>query len=63
MSLQGDKEEYSKLEIAADDKRMAIEAADRLYRWAKSTDIALPPQVSLDLGIVIGRLSRLERER
>lgn len=47
-----------------DPAKLAREAANIVYMWAKSDSAAhLPPDVSLSIGIVIGRLSKLEKER
>lgn len=45
-------------------EEMVREAANIVYMWAKSDAAAhIPPEVSLSIGLVIGRLSKLERDK
>ncbi len=48
------------MDTEGDRRALSAEAAKRMYDWVKSTDLTLPDQVALDIGILIGRLSLLE---
>lgn len=50
----------NKVEDEQDRRNMSLDATARLFMWVKTTDLPLPPQVSMDLGIIIGRLRVLE---
>jgi hypothetical protein len=42
----------------ADRRKMSAAAARRLYRYVREREV--PAQISLDIGIILGRLSYLE---
>lgn len=42
-------------------RRLVGEAITRLITWVKAEDTEIPPQVSFDIGVLIGRLNMLEK--
>jgi hypothetical protein len=52
------KDEQERLD--AEQQEMALAACTRVYVWMLGTDLEIPPQVSYDIGIIIGRMRMLE---